>query len=112
MVKVDNEEMLVVTKNSNTSYGVVRGMNGTTATTHLSNANVTAYDSTATTTVGGNIFTVYYTMPADITAVTLPTSTLQAGQDQVIGSFKFKASANADATSNKLTLKSLRISKA
>ena len=48
----------------------------------------------------------------EITAVSLPTTTLQAGQEQVIGSFKFKASTNVDATSNKLTLKSLRVSKA
>jgi len=112
IIKIDNEEILIVSKNSTTSYNVVRGINGTTSTTHLNNANVICYDSTATTSIVWNVFTVYYILPTEISAATLPTTTLQAWQEQVVGAFKVKASANTDTTSNKLTLKNLRVSKA
>ena len=109
ILKVNNEEMLVIQKLSDTEFSVIRGMNGTTPTVHLQNAAITSFDGTKVNEVKGEEFTVYYTRPVSITAENLPSTMLQLDQEQVIGAFTIKASANKDATVNKLAVKKLRV---
>lgn len=109
ILKVNNEEMLIIQKIADNEFSVIRGVNGTTPTSHLQNAAITSFDGTRVAEVKGEEFTVFYTRPVSITAENLPTTVLQVGQEQVLGAFTIKASDNKDATVNKLAVKNLRV---
>lgn len=109
ILRVNNEEMLVTKKVSDTKFDVVRGVNGTTPTSHIQNAVVNVFDGSKVEEVKSKDFTVFYARATSITAGNLPTTLLQVGQNQVIGSFDFKTAANTDAANNSFILKTLRL---
>lgn len=91
VILIGDEQMLVNTVVTNTSFTVTRGVNGTTATTHVMSSPIKAMSSLA-----ANSFRIRKTVPT-VALQTLPATKLVAGNNTVM-KFTVSADANEDVT--------------